>query len=495
MKKLVVVLILLLPAPLGLWAIDDISFNDPVLNEILRAQQLNSRSWASNEAEIEAGLLKYDISRSSLYPQISAGLDGSGTNSFLSTSPAASPEQTYDIEIKNNYSFSLTPSLAISQLLPSAGTLSGSFSNTITGEGIEESNYYLSPAEDTEYSNYLYFSLGLTQPLYFGKAYDAARRQINDSLEISRLAWCDSRNSLIIAAVTDYYSLMQSAYRLELVQSRLTANTEYEKRMRREHSLGMWTSAQLNTATAARLQAEADQLKAERAYTSARERISILYGIEIDLDPDAVDIEMLPFSFEIDELRSLLYEGNPESGIIAKQKSSAEADVILAEKEAAWSFYADSSYSITSGISQAGFTDSLSLSIGLSMPVVDGNAAKKNIELKKSRAAKLEDDMSEQRKIAAANLQILLDSIELSGKLNDIYTLQEETAAFDLEKGGLELELGHITQKELIELQAVLENARLSILLNKIDYNINVLTVYRMLGIDLGMLTGISEGA
>ena len=491
MKRIPLLLLFLSLSFFRLHAIDSFSFDDEALRKILEAQRRNSQAWASNEAFLETGTIQFDLSRSVLFPQLQATIDGSGSNSF--TNRIVVDPDTY--ELKNKYNLALSPKLSISQLLPSSGVLTGSISDTVSGNGLEESDYPLEEATDIKFSNTLNFSVGIAQPLYFGNAYEASRTQINESREINRITYLDNRNYLITSAIGDYYDLVQAVYQKQLVQARLETNTEYEKRIIREHSLGLWTKAQLNSAKAARLQSEADLLKADQALSLADSRIKTLYGINLNIDLASTNIDMIPFDPGSTDAASLLSEQNPETRISEKQLLIAESDITLEEKDAAFRLNLGSSYYITKAIDDESSSDNLSFSIGLSMPLLDGSASKNSIELKRNRTAKLKTDLNEQRKSAASQLQTYLDNIELRQKLSEIYILQEETAAFDYEKGSRELELGHITQKELLELQIELENTRLSILINRIETNLTVLQTYRLLGFDLSILAGAQEEA
>ena len=491
MKKIFLFALILQTFINSLYALDSSITEDPVLIKLLDAQRENNPAYAANEAYFETGELQFNVSKSMLYPRIDTGLNGAGSNSFLSRTPA----EPSDIELKNNYSLSISPELSISQLLPTSGILSGSISDTVTASGLEESNSPLYPAQELEYNNRLDFSVGLSQPLYFGNAYEASRTQINESREITRITYKDNRNALIISAVNDYYDLVKTAYQENLIEKRLETNRKYEMRMLREHELGMWTKGQLNTAKAVRLQSEADLLKASQAYNSARQRIKDSYGI--DLENEVKNTAITEFTFtedSVDLLNSEILSGNPDCLINMKRILLADSDVVIEEKKAAPSFKAGGNYSLSSGISEESFSDNLSFSLGLSVAVLDGGSASNIIEMKKNEAERLRNNYSDQQKRAVSQLQSLIDNISVSRKLSEIYQLQEEAAAFDFDRGNKELELGSISSKELLDLQITLENTRLSLILNKIEYNLTILQIYRLLGADLRLLTGTEGG-
>ncbi len=494
MKK-IFLLIFLTAVSARLFALNTPEINDSVLQNLLQAQQQNSRAYASNEAFLETGALQYDISKSGLYPQINLDLSGTGSNAFYQRykyEPDALPDTTFDIELNNSYLFSAGPEINITQLLPSAGVLSGSITDSVSAAGLEESSHPdFYKTSDTKYSNDLTFSLGVSQPVYFGNAYKAGLVQINESREINRITYLDNRNSLIISAVADYYELIQKAYQLDLVQTRLEVNSENEKKMLREHELGMWTRAQLNSAAAVRLQSEADLLKSKMALTSIMDRIAALYGIELDMESTTRQIEQISFSLsDVNPDDADILSSSPAILIYQKRIMIADSAVTIQKKDSAITLSAGGSYTISNGITdESSASDNLVFSLGLSVPVADGKASGKSIELKQKESEKLQNDYDDQQKRTRAELQTLLNNISVSKRLSEIYRLQEEAAAFDLEKGVRELELGGISQKELLDLQINLENTRLTMLVNKIEYNLTVLNIYKLLGIDLQMLT------
>ena len=471
-------------------AIDSIFIKDQYLLELLSAQKENSEAYAANEAFLETGMMQYNISRSVLYPQIDFDLSGTGTNSFLNRIPSDT-EGIDDVELKNAYAVAGTPRLSITQLLPTAGLLSGSISDTISGSGLKESNYpSVYPQEDIQLQNQLAFSLGISQPLYFKNAYEAGLTQINETMAIRKITYIDNRNYLIISAVTDYYDMIIAAYNRQLVYARLEINKSYEEKIKREHEFGLWTETQIASAMAARLQAEADLLKAEQAVAAASGKLKNLYGMTSNLGRNNINVENFTSGINFKEERSEdLLSGNPENLINKSKVLIAEADILISAKDSAPVFSAGGSYSVNSGITEEReYSDSLSFNLGISIPVTDGGASKNTRSMKITETGRIEKEFEDQKKRLLFNMQSIQNNIEAGTKLNEIYLLQEKAAASEYEKGIKELELGQITQKQLLDLQTNLENIRLTVLLNRIEQNLNVLNLFRLLGFDLSML-------
>ena len=459
---------------------------DNRLIELITSMRENNQAWAANEAFLEGGRLEYGIARSSLFPQISVGVDGSGYNTFLNRSTV----EDFDLELKNNYSVSAAPKLSVSQLLPTAGVITGSVSDKITGAGLEESNAPANPATDTEFSNQVDIALSISQPLYFGKAYRAAVTQINETREINNLSYTDNRNQLIIAAFNDYYNYLLAAEQLKLVKARLETNLANELRMLSEHKFGLWTEAQLNSARAIRLQSEADLLKAKQSHASAARLLKAIYGIDFDSAGVTNDIDFLPFEAEITDEPQTALAGNTALQIAGRQIRIADAAAVIQKKDSAAVLSLGSNYNISNGIEYEedgndSYSNTLSFSVGLSIPAFDGGLSKNSVELKLKEAQRLRSNAVDQQLRTASQLQIYTDNIDVCSKLDEIYLLQQESAVDELERGTKEFELGSITQKDLLELQITLENAGLSILANKIDYNLTVLRIHSLIGHDL----------
>jgi len=482
-RKLLLTTLLLITASV-LYAESGFRLDDKSLITVLQALKDDSRAYTANEAYNKGGRLQHDAAMSQYGLQLNGTLDSAGQNSFNNSASG--------IEVNNNFSLSAGPQLSFSQLLPSYGTLSGSITDKLTGSGIETSNSPILPQRDPSFNNELSLSIGLAQPLYFGDAYDASLTKIDESLEITNINYLNNRNILIISAVEDYYNLLKTKYQVELISVRLETNSENLRRMEKEYQLGVWTQSHLNSARAASLQAEADLLKAEQTYTAARELLSSVYGLELSVQT-GTDSAITAFSAEDLEKVNLhsLYNNNPDIRLSLNQIAIAESDIVLTEQQSAMVLNAGGSYKITSGLTETSFADNLSLSLTLSSSIIDSSSAENTLAVKQNEISRLQNELEDKQKRIESQIKLLINNITLGRKLSEIYSLQEETSRFEYEKGLKEFELGGITQKDLLELQIELENTRLSLLLNKIDNNLAVLQLYKLLGFDLeAMLIG-----
>jgi outer membrane protein TolC len=492
MIRNILIILILIMASSAVYAEPTVNLNDESLITVLSALKTGSRAYFANEAYNEGGRLQHDAAISQFYPQLDGTLDSTGQNSFTTRTSAGS-------EVNNNYSLSIGPELSFTQKLPSNGTLSGSISDSISAAGIEQSNSILIPQNDPVFQNNLTLSIGVTQPLYFGDAYGASKSRVENSFEISGINYLNNRNILVISAIEDYYNLLTAKYQVELISVRLETNTENLRRMEKEYQLGMWTASHLNSSKAASLQAEADLLKARQTFISAAELFSAVYELSSEQLPVLGNTAEIDIStaitvfqtedFEINQLLSHLSANNPDLRISLSQIESAESEIILEESKSAMLFNAGGSYKLSNGLTEETFSDNLSLSLSINSSIIDGGAVETTRAIKQNELRRLENKLDDNRKRTISQMKLLLNNIILDRKLSEIYTIQEETGRQEYEKGLREFELGGITQKDLLDLQIDLENTKLTLLLNKINNNLTVLKLYKLLGYDLeGML-------
>ena len=479
-RKLLLTALFIITAAV-LYSEGGINPGDDNLRGLIGALKTESRAYRANEVYRDSGILMHEAAMSGYHLMLDAKVKSTGGDSFRTTTAEG-------YEVINNYSAAASPELSFSQLLPSNGTLSGSVSDSISGSGIESSTYPLYPASDLTLSNTLTMTLGVSQPLYFDDAYGASLNAAEGELELSRINYHNNKNNLVVSAAEDYYNLIKYKYQSELVRKRLDTNTESFRRLEKEYQLGLRTLSQLNNARAAKLQAEADLLKSEQAYSSAIDLVSAFYGLpEVDRRISAENgISSLLFD-ETDsgKLIESLNLSNPDIMLLLKKIENAESDLVIEKGRNAAVLSAGGTYKMTHGITEDTFSDNLSFSIGLSAPVSDGGASEAKIKLKQSELERLQNELEDRRVRAASELELYFNNILIGEKLFEIYSLQEETGRLEYEKGLKEFELGGISQKDLLDLQISLEDVRLTLMINRIDTNISILKLYRLLGHDL----------
>ena len=488
MKTAAAIILLIFSASLAAYGLPDRLDIEPAAARLVDSLDGSVFSYTANEAFLETARIQHEASMAAIGPRLDFELEGTGGNSFRTLLPD-------DIEILNNYSFSASPGLSYSQLLPSSGTLTAGVSDAVEAAGIEESNYLLQPQSDLSVSNEISLSIALSQPLYGGNAYEARLDKIEENLHITEAGYMQNRNRIIISAVTDYYELLKSAYQIELIRARVETNAGQLLRIEKEFQLGAASKSAVNSAKAAALQSEADMLKAVQHNGSLNSLYSSIYNCNFEYPegyPDLSMLKVLPVPRTDDqELAAILFEGNHDLRASMSRVKTAESELVLEECDAAPELSAGGSYTLSGGISDPSlYSDGLSFGLGLSFPLLDGGLSAAKIKGKRNEALRLRADLNDSRERILSQLRLLLDSLELYGRLSEIYLLQEETGSLELEAGLKEFELGAFTQSGLLDLQVSLENIRMSVLSNIIDSNISVLKLYDLLGYDLKNLIG-----
>ena len=472
--KTAIILLLITPA---LFSEGGLNPDDAGLTSVISALASKSRAYAANEAYRESGKITEDAAMAEFGSVLTGKLNALGNNKF-------GQKTSQGWEIKNQYSFAAKPELSFSQLLPSYGKLTGSISDSIGGSGAGSSTAPAIPA-DLSLSNELQLNLSYSQPLYFDNPYGASLLKVANTRAVTETNYLKNKNNLVISAVQDYYNFVKIRYQAEQISIRLNTNTENLKRIEKEFQLGLKTTSQLNSAVAAKLQAEADLLKAEQNLISAVELITAFYG-ELDISSSTEGASALLF-FEAADPQALLEElaENPDIRMAAIGIESAEANLRITRAKSAMILTAGGSFSLNSGISSETHADNLSFSLGLSAPILDGGSAEAQIKLGESELARLQNEIEDVKIRKNSELKLYLNNIKLGMKLLEIYSLQEETGRMNYEKGLKEFELGGISQKDLLDLQLNLEDVRLNLMINRLDTNVSILKLYALLGRDL----------
>jgi len=299
------------------------------LPDLIAALEENSGEYRRNEAQALIGLDDYLISRANLQPVVSGRLP-------LSYSRQAEENYTAGIGSETSDGFSGGPVLSVSQLLPTAGVLTAGLAESLSGERILALEpVVIQVPTDLAYSNTFRITAGLTQPLYFGNAYQAAKKIVEETYSGNRAAVLDSRNELILKALGDYYGIQQTGFNLDLIRSRLENDQETYKRVEREFQLGLWTKSVLYQSLSARLKSETDLLEAEQQLESSRGLFASTYGLNI---PPNQSFTVAPFPREplsLPEILPRILAWNPRSVQLKSGVGIQQASIITWRKDQA----------------------------------------------------------------------------------------------------------------------------------------------------------------
>jgi len=409
-------------------------------------------------AQREVNRALYKEEGAAFYPSI--GFDGPASYSYTDTG-----------DLKN---LKAAGEVTVNQLLPTAGILS-----LWARESLEkESASYLAAEEET----YL-FSTGitLTQPLYWGKAYQAAREGLEEGYELRMLQSQQEEGRIIIQGAADYYQLKNDAYRFQLIQDRYISSGEDLIQKEKELELGIITPSELSQAQINYLQSEIDLLQIRQVKEAHEELFFRTYRMEAqEVSPE---VDLLPWEEGGNsDLVEELLAGSPALQISRLQASRLKHQHIREEQGEAPVLALSGNY--WSQEESSGYT----LSLNLEADLWSGGAKK---GARQGREAAQEEGLARlgQQEIQLINqLQRLVSQVESQKDLDRLYSLQSDLAREEVNKGEANLALGMITERELFELKIAYEQAKLQIQENRIQLNKNIIALHNLLGRDLYLL-------
>jgi outer membrane protein TolC len=469
-KKSVIGVILLLLIPLS---VPCDTFEIP---DLISALKKSSPAWEANRTSFGVAHSRYRASRSSLYPSLSLSVplsyrDYESDGGLVST---------------NGDSFSGSAELVLSQLLPTAGIFTLSGGNELAMERTSES---VPPPASTGplWSSTTSIAANLTQPLYFGDAYGAAKRLIEKSRDGELSAALSGGNELIMAAVGDFYELKQSTYSLDLIKTRLEREEENYRRVEAEYGMGLWTKSVLYQAKSLLLKARTDLLEAEQQLETKLDRFMAMYGLT-EMPELGSDVKMLasPSGRLFEELLDRVLTGNLELAGMRSRVEIKRSEIIALEKEHAPVLSAGGGWNMTMGLGDNETSaSSYSVTLSVSAPLLDGGSYANSRKRMDYELQGLEASLQDARTGLTNRLKSTINLLKRGEELAELYELQKEAAEYEYERGLVDYEMGRITKKELSELELALEQVLLSIQQNRISTNMNLLQLHALQGIDL----------
>ncbi|MBI9101396.1 MAG: TolC family protein [Spirochaetales bacterium] len=462
-----------------------LSADEFTISTLIDALEKESPVWQGNQSSARAAASQYRASLSSLYPSISGSLPVTYSGSSSETPDSATMlSQAGD-------GLSIGPEISVTQLLPTAGIFTASVGNSVEMARIND--YQLPPSlgggtgsSDPSWSNGTTITAGINQPLYFGKAYQAAKTAIEKNLENSQASVLDTGNQLVIGAITDFYGLKQSIYSLELIKTRLEKDRESYKRVETEYEMGLWTKSVLYQAQSLLLQSETDLLEAEQILEARKGLFTATYGLSSDPQISPEIHSLKEPEIDLQEVLMKVRSESPETRQLQNAIELQNSAIVSTEKNHAPTLNLGGSWNKSSGLGDNEDSSSLfSITLSLSASLYDGGSYRNNLEKMRADLSGLDATLSA-RMLQLENQTInLVGSIQRSKQLEELYLLQEEAARYEYDRGVLDFELGQITKKDLSELQLALENVLLGVQQNRINTNLYYLQLLAYQGEDL----------
>lgn len=429
----------------------------------------NNIHFTKAEALSQMGLYDYKTARASLYPTISSSIPFTLSDTEVNNIPQGTGNQQDRI-------ITIEPGITVNQLLPTAGTLTTVVSNSIAK----------SESTVSEWANTVGISINLLQPVFYRGAFEAALEIMNKTYENTDLSALTAKNSIVLSAVESYYNLKQAIFNLELVQIRFIRDQENFKRINQEFEMGLWTKSELYQARSILIKSEIDLLEAEQvkdiSNQSLRTNYSLPGNFTVSSNVDSLVLDETNFNSILTEVISNNPAANQAKNILNIQKSS----LVILRKDSGPVLSLGGSYSYLTNIENSDSNQKvLTLSLGLSGNIFDGGAQNAKMESGKALVVQRGSDLSAVLIDLEIQTKNLLNSILRTKQLKELYSFQEEAAQYEFDKGLKDLELGHITEKDLSELQIDLENIKLSKQQNIINTNILYLQLADLQGVDL----------
>jgi outer membrane protein TolC len=472
------------------------------LPRLLKAQAESSPDLKREEAALLKARAYYLEQAAFLYPTLTfaapAGYSFSPFYSFYYTSSLSTT-------IANSSAWDFSPTLSLTQVLPTAGTLDLSVKNTLSiiDLGSPVDPFFAPFIPDTAYMDDLAVSLSLRQPIFFENAFAASLVILEETYKQAEARFRLARNGLVCQAARDYYGLVRLSNAARVAELTLAAARLACDDARRKLGTGSVSRlAALKEETRLK-KAELDLFDAHSALRNESARIAAAYGLRGEIDVGAAAAPLvLPALPGPDEIRARAAALNPEL--------LAGKDELAARKARVTTIKCDNAHTLTVGSSLildsvneyetdlwAALADpfngsanpKLSFNFKLTFKLLDGGAAAARV-----RQAELDAEMSALALFSteadvAGRVDRALDALERA-RLNAGYTgAAREAASQEFEAACKDFKLGQIAQLDLDRLELAFRAAELEDELAKSDLELARLELFSLMGDDLYALT------
>ena len=458
------------------------------LGDLILSLEGNNGDYRSNEAAGRMDLNDYLIARANLLPSIKGSLPLSYTGLN---------EENYSSSVDRQKTRNLSggAGLSLTQLLPTAGVLSAEITGQLSSDTLVDMSPYALPLPaDPILSANLQLSAGISQPLYFGNAYRAARSIIQETYDAGCNEVLDSRNRLIRTVLEDYYRIQQARFSRDLIRVRLEGDTESYQRVEAEYEMGLWTKSVLYQTLSARLQSESDLLEAEQNRETLERAFQARYGLSLP-EGNTGTVQLFPREELSEEtLLPRILARNPQTLRLNSQAEICRAGLVTARKDQAPTVSLGSSWTRNTGLGDSDLLyDSLTLSLEFSASLYGGGRDRRTLQNRQEEILQAESALTDWNIQLESQVRSLLAALERSEQRARLLELKVEAATYEFQKGEVDLEMGKITKKDLSEQRLALEKALLDRQENIISANNTYLQLLSLEGRDLRELPFIGK--
>jgi len=462
------------------------------VGQLVTAVMRKSPEYLRAQARQEGSEYDYRSSLASLGPSFSASVPATFSDTLHS-------KYNTGLEFKGQYGLGAGPTVSVTQLLPTSGVLTASVTDQLNMDVLESvlpAAYEASYPPGTWLSNEAVLSAGLTQPLFFGDAYGAARLTLEQTRRSGQIRGGSGRNAVIIQAVSDYYALKKTLYSISLIEARIGSDRGNLDRTEKELSLGRGTQASVLTAKAALLKSETDLLEAQLSYDTSFRRFRAACGLPDDarMDPAVPALAIPPVDAEAAVTQVM--SGNPEvqsAHLLAELK---RAEMVTAGKDNAPTFKMEASITLDNGLADSGTeAQKAYLAAGLNFKLNDGGAFENAMKRRGAELSELESAFRSAAVQAEAEVRAMADLLTRLAKLRELYLLQEEAAEGEYQRVLKNRELGNATDADARDAQLDLEAVRMTIQQNTIDRNLAYLRLLAVQGLEVAGVLSKETGS
>ena len=442
------------------------------LQTAIQMARANNPDYYRSSMDLESAQASHAASRAGLYPSLQLDMVAPNYTESLSE------QYTYN-PAAGNYGWQWVPtgdyryqgSLYLEQKLPTGGEINIS-------SMLYQRDYYVGSSSDsmeTEYSNVVQFKV--EQPLFQPNTVRINRRQSLLNLETAKLNRQIRLRDLDYVIAVAYYNVVRAERTLELLQE---DSDRWEKSVataEAKYSAGLIPEAEVLRLQVELARRQGSLFSAYGSYLNSADNLKIALGIQLG---DSISV-----SEEVEKLTVGL--GEVESALQSSQEiRKAEIDFQNAElsyKQTRANYginaYVQAFYNFDSKQPDLdNLTDSYEqdrgLSLTITLPLVDWNAARKQIEVSEIALRKTRFNYQQLKRTLTAGLLQAERALQSAVSRLESAGMAEELAVRSYEITMARFKSGAVTSNDLIDAQIALNQARRELLDSLVDYNIAV---------------------
>ena len=440
------------------------------LQTAIQMARRNNPNLLRSSMDLQSALASHAVLRADLFPSLQFDMVAPNYTESLSEQYVYDPAtQNYGWQWVPTGDYRYQGSIYLEQKLPTGGEISIS-------SMLYQRDYYVGSSSDsmeTEFSNVIQFMV--EQPLFRPNTVRINRRQSLLNLETAKLNREIRLRDLDYVIAVAYYNVVRAEKMLELLQ---------EDSQRWENSVSAaeikYSAGLIPEAEVLRLQVELARRQGSLftvygSYLNHVDNLKIALGIQLD-DSIAVKEQVEKLTVELGEIEYAL-KNSQEIHIAEINLKNAEIAYKQTKANFGLNAYIQAFYNFDSKQPYLDdLTDSYEQDRGLSLtvtfPLLDWNAARRQIEVSEIALRKTNFNLQQQQRTLAVELLGAKRALQAVESRLQSAGMAEKLAVKSYEITLARFESGAVTSTDLIDAQIALNQARRELLDSLIDYNI-----------------------